>query len=314
MLKNASISLLLIFAVFRADVFSQEASVSVGIIDFQSKDKTGNDGKAAVSALSSYLGKYRFINLVERSRIGAILQEMELSQAGIIDEKDAIRIGKISGVRVLIDGSVTDRGAHARAIYAETGKIISVSSAADYASMAKELARGIEVYLAKENIRTLRNESSDISASFGAELPDGFITAGSAGRARVGNTVSFHFKSETDGYLSIIDIQPSGDIVLLYPNDFAADNAIKAGTEYSIPSRDDTFDLTFTEPAGQDTLVAFFTKKKVDWLDKDKLTGDGFKTVKEGEKFAVARSVTIRSKQLKNNEWKSLVLTIEVGK
>lgn len=313
-MKRMCVFMILFFALCTADIVPQEASITVGIIDFQSKDSTGNASAEAVSALSASMGKFKFISLVERSRVSAIMKEIELSQAGVIEESEAVKIGKISGVRVLIDGSVSAKGANARAIYAETGKIIAVSSAADYRTMAKELARGIEVYLAKENIRSLRNESSDIKTDFWAEISGKACRAGTEGASRVGNAVSFHFKTDTDGFLTIIDIQPSGDIVLLYPNDFAPNNAVKAGIPYSIPSKDDTFELAFTEPAGKDTLVAFFTKRKVEWLDREMLTGEGFKTVAEGEKFTAARAVAIRSRQLKNNEWESLALTINVEK
>lgn len=306
-----AVSLMITLVPFGA--FSQETSISVGIVDFHADKKSEGAAKEAVAALSSNMGQYRFVNLVERSKLGAIMKEIELSQAGVIDEKEAIRIGKISGVRVLIDGSVSAKGVFARAIYAETGKIIAVSSAAEYGVMAKELVRGIEVFLAKENLRGLRNESSAINTEFWATLPGGSYRAGTEGKARVGNTVSFHFKADTDGYLSIIDIQPSGDIVLLYPNDYSKDNAVRAGVEYSIPSKNDDFELTLTEPSGTDTLVVYFTKRKVDWLSREKLTGDGFKTVKDGEKFAASRAVTVQSRQLRKDEWESLELIINVA-
>jgi hypothetical protein len=317
-MKKTALFTAMFISVLSTSLFSQEASISVGIVDFHVKNKSDEPAaKEAVSSLSSLLGKYRFISLVERSQLSAIMQEISLGQTGIIDENSAVKIGKISGVRVLIDGSVSAKGIAARAIYTETGRIIAVSSSSDYGTVARDLSRGIETYLAKETIRNLRNESPDISTEFWAELPRGKIQSGGgdkSGRARVGSVVSFHFKSDTDGYLSIVDIQPSGDVVLLFPNDFATDNAVKAGKECSVPSKDDTFDLALTEPSGTDTIVAFFTKKKVDWLDKDKLAGDGFKTVKDGEKFAATRAVTVQSKQLKKNEWESLVLTIEVEK
>ena len=302
------------FVIFTTSLFPQENSISVGIVDFQSKDKSGSLSTEVVSTLSSCLGEYKFIKLVERSKIGAIMHEIELSQSGVIDEREAIKIGKISGVQVLIDGYVSNNCAYARAIYAETGKVISVSKNSDFVKMAKELSRGIEVFLAKENIRKLRNETSEINTKFWAEVQGKSRISGAGGKAHIGETVVFYFESDTDGYLSIIDLQPSGDIVLLYPNDYNPDNKIKAGVKYSIPSRDDTFDLTFTEPSGTDTLVAFIAKKKVDWLDKDKLSGDGFKTVKDGEKFTSSRSVTIQSRQLRKNEWESIDLTIDVEK
>ena len=84
--------------------------------------------------------------------------------------------------------------------------------------------------------------------------------------------------------------------------------------ECSIPSKNDDFELTLTEPSGTDTLVVYFTKRKVDWLSREKLTGDGFKTVKDGEKFAASRAVTVKSRQLRKDEWESLELIINVAK
>lgn len=323
MKKNIFIIPVITALVFLPSLFyAQESSVTVGILDFVSKDKNPQEIQAISSDLAGALGKYKFITLAERSKLSSIIKEIEMGQSGLVDENSAIQAGKLSGARILIDGSVRESGISARAIYTETGKVIAVSSVkgtADIETMGKDLARGIEVYLAKENIKMLRNDTPEINFDF-------WITNNSAGKTskivpgsrdakiKIGSPISFHFKPGQDGFVTIVDIQPGGDVVLLYPNDYSSSNAVNAGTEYSIPSDDDSFELHATEPAGTDTIAVFFTKRKVDWLDKSKLSGEGFKTVNDGEKFAASRGFSVQSTKLKKNEWKSAVLSVEVVK
>ncbi len=61
-------------------------------------------------------------------------------------------------------------------------------------------------------------------------------------------------------------------------------------------------------------MVAFFTEKKVDWLDRRKLSGEGFWTVKENEKYNLSRGFKITTTKLKRAEWESKVLEIDVIK
>jgi hypothetical protein len=131
---------------------------------------------------------------------------------------------------------------------------------------------------------------------------------------RIGESVVFHFKSNRNGFLTIIDIQPNGDVVVLFPNDFSSSDGIKANTDYSIPSETDGFEITVTEPAGTDTIVAFFTLKKAAWLDRNKLGGEGFWSVKEGEKMEFSRGFNITATGLNKSEWESRALEIEVMK
>ncbi len=103
-------------------------------------------------------------------------------------------------------------------------------------------------------------------------------------------------------------------MVLLYPNDFSGSNEIKKNEQYAIPSPDDGFEITVSLPEGEDTLVAFFTKKKVDWLDMKKLSGEGFRSIRDGEKVMTSRGFNVTATALKRNDWESVEMTVNVGK
>ncbi len=305
-----------ILLVFPFAVFSQEYSLRTGITDFIESKKANPESARVVSELSTHLGKYSFITLVERSKISSLMDEIALGQSGLIDEATAAKGAKIFGLQAVIDGTISRGIINARVMHAETAKIIAVASypVSDTESCAKKLASGIETYIAREKLRFMRNDSPDINIQFSVES-GGKIVADNrkSGEMRNGQTAVFKVKSDRDGFLTIVDIQPSGDIVVLFPNDFIRSNEVKAGITYSVPSPSDEFEITVSG-GGTDHLVAFFTLRKVEWLNPKKLAGEGFKSVKDGEKAAAAREFSITATKIKKNEWESSTVMVEVNK
>jgi len=245
-------------------------------------------------------------------------QEVELGMSGLVDEGSAVKAGKVRGIEIMVFGVSAATGVSARAVHAETGRVIAsakVASAGEVRVLGERLAFDIETYLARENVRRLRNDSPSIATEFWVERKGGGrLVPGKANTLKIGNSVVFRFRSNRDGYLTIVDIQPGGDVVVLYPNEFSKDNRVVAGTLYSVPSESDTFEVSVSEPAGTDTVVAFFTQRKAEWLDRSKLEGEGFWTVKGPERFAAARGLSITATGLKKDEWESAVIEIEVGR
>ena len=159
----------------------------------------------------------------------------------------------------------------------------------------------------------MRNDNPMIKLDFYVARGNG-LKAVSGGVMKIGEPVAFNFSSNEDGFITIVDIQPGGDIVILYPNEINADNKIAAGKLYSVPSKDDNFKIIVSEPAGKDTVAAFFTKKKVDWLDRKMLDGEGLWTVKDKEKIGMTRGLKVVSAGLKSSDWKSNIYEINVEK
>ena len=293
---------------------TQYSKIRVGIMpfyDYNKKNTAGSNSKIVLSELSDSFSKYRFINLVERSKMEELVKEIELGQTGLVDENTAARLGKVQGLQVMVVGTINSDRITARAIHMETQKVIKSYSVPDISSievLGKKIASGIEVFIARENLKSMRNDSPSIDFKF-------WIDGTTDNReVKVGSKVEFKFKSNSDGFLTIVDIQPGGDVVILYPNDLHPSNKISAGMEYTIPSKEDGFEITVSEPAGLDTIVAFFTKTKVEWLDRNKLTGEGFWTVKENEKFALSRGFKITATKLRSADWESKTIEVMVVK
>jgi hypothetical protein len=297
------------------DAFAQYATISTGIMPFSGRDRSAVE--SLTGELTNALAKYRFIILVERARMNEAVKEIELGQAGLINETSAVKAGRIHGIQCMIVGSISGGRIVARALHTETQRIITTAEGSDAAAIAPKLASGIETFLMREELKRLRNDSPDVQLTLRVEnkkRPGEAIAPGKTGSVKIGDPVVFHFKANRDGFLTIIDIQPGGDVVVLYPNDMSPDNRITSGREYTIPSKDDSFEITVTEPAGKDTVVAFFTVRKADWLDRKKLSGEGFWSVKEGDRLEMARSLKITSTGLKPAEWESATIEIEVEK
>ena len=290
-------------------------SIKTGVLPFSNIDNKKEKDEKISSEVTSELFKFKFMSLVERSKMDEALKEMQLAQLGITDENTAVKVGKIQGLQVMIMGTVQKNIVNARAVHVETQQIIAAvkGDVNNIEYLSKRLASGIETYIARENLKKLRNDSPEINLDFWIEnknKPGKTQTESN----KIGDSVVIHFKANKNGFVTIVDIQPGGDVVVLFPNDFSESNNIKADTEYSIPSVTDGFEITVTEPVGKDTIVAFFTLKKSEWLDRKKLSGEGFWSVKENEKLAFTRALNITATGLNKSEWESKTIDIEVVK
>jgi len=310
-----------IFLLFSAFSYAQYDSIRVGIAPFYDLEKKNEKSDLILSELSDELSKYRHIKLIDRSQIKTIVEEIQMEQAGLLDEATMVEIGNIPGLEVVVTGTLRKRKITGRAVYLKTQRVIastSVSTISEVDLLARKLASGIANFLTKENLKKLRNDSPNIHLEFWIERKPGAgakgikITPATTGNMKIGESIVFHFRTDKKGYLTIVDIQPGGDVIILFPNDLSPDNKISPGKVYSIPSEEDGYEITVSEPAGRDTLVAFFTEKKVDWLDPKKLMGEGFKSVKEEEKLAMTRGFKITATKLKRSEWESAVLEVDV--
>lgn len=304
---------IIISALITFNAYSQEY-LATGIMPFTSSSK--NQSEIVVSQLSKILQEYQFIRLIERSQMQKLIGEIEFSQSGLVNEQSALQQGKILGIKVMIFGTIDNNNTvSARAVYTETGRVIasSMQSSQNIALLGKELAYGIESFLARENLKKMRNDSPDIKLDFWIETKDGKRINPNDG-LKIGQSVKFKFRANKSGYVTIVDIQPTGEVVILFPNQFNMNNYITADTVYSIPSETDGFELTVTEPAGEDTITLFFTEKKVDWLDMKKLQGEGFQSVEPAERFAVTRGFSVTATQLNTKQWESVVINVLVKK
>ena len=103
--KAASIFIISVFF-FTPGVQAQQASFSVGILPFYNGKEKSAKSDTIVSVLSGTFGKYSFIQLVDRSKMDSLLNEIELSQTGMLDDASIIKEGKVRGLQVIVTGTV----------------------------------------------------------------------------------------------------------------------------------------------------------------------------------------------------------------
>ncbi len=294
--------------------------ISVGITPF-----TGVNSKktssALTAALSHGLAAYPYIQLVERAQMKRIIREIKHGLSDMTDVKTAAQAGKLRGVQVLVFGAFRGRQVYTRAVHVETGRVLvtAAQSAPFHSSrLTQQLAAGIETYVMQNRLKQLRNDSPAIDLLFRVRVKNApqnrslTITPEKTGRLHIGDTVVFQFRSNRTGYLSLVDIRPDGEVVLLFPNSLTSDNRVQAGRVYSIPPPDANFSITATQPAGRDTVVAFFTRKKTRWLDPRLLTGRVFRRVKKDNRRRLVRGFSVTATQLTPRDWESRVIEIDV--
>ncbi|MEW6756463.1 MAG: caspase family protein, partial [Candidatus Latescibacterota bacterium] len=81
---------------------------------------------------------------------------------------------------------------------------------------------------------------------------------------RIGDPVYFHFRSDRDAYLTLLNVGAEGSITILYPNQFYPNSRVVANKTYTIPSPEMGFELHLSGPPGQEMVKAIATEFAVD--------------------------------------------------
>lgn len=115
-------------------------------VDVGPEAKRRELGAVVTAELSTDLRQFHGLLLVERARLGAILAEVKLGEMGLVDPKDAPKLGKIADAQALVIGSVADAGdrflVNARIVTTETGE--TLASAAEVVSAGSLIAFSAE--------------------------------------------------------------------------------------------------------------------------------------------------------------------------
>ncbi len=78
---------------------------------------------------------------------------------------------------------------------------------------------------------------------------------------RLGEAVKFRIRSERAGYLTLVDVEPDGKVVVLYPNQLDQDNRIQAGQEVVWPTPAMRAVVQTEPPTGRGIVRAFVTER-----------------------------------------------------
>ncbi len=132
------------------------------------------NGEAIAGMLMTELINGKVFQVVERSEIQKIMNEIGLGQAGVVDPNTAQKIGKVYGVDLLVLGNVAKFGARVetdiRLVTTENGEALHAENAAsnsemEIRTMVVNLARKIEQRYASAGALTMPIQSTPAGAT-----------------------------------------------------------------------------------------------------------------------------------------------------
>lgn len=136
--KAAATLLLAIFSFYEIALpftFQVEKTI-IAIVDFQNTSADNSLDyleRTIPESISTTMAKGGRLEIVERSRLEAALKEMEMSELGIVDASQAVKIGRAVGAKAILVGSFVNIGGiiriNARLINVETSIVIHADNA-----------------------------------------------------------------------------------------------------------------------------------------------------------------------------------------
>lgn len=135
------------------------AVLPIAILPFQERGADVEDLGAKVSdLLFANLVSREDVYLVERQDLAKILQEQELTAAGLVDPKQSVALGRLTGAKVLVTGSVLQVGDSlylvAKLMGVETTRVVGASAKgkvkSDLDALVQELAKDVAVKLERQ--------------------------------------------------------------------------------------------------------------------------------------------------------------------
>lgn len=123
-------------------------------VDVGPEAKRRELGAVVTAELSTDLRQFHGLLLVERARLGAVLAEVKLGEMGLVDPKDAPKLGKIADAQALVVGSVADAGDR----FLVNARIVTTETAETLASASEAVAAGSLIAFSADSV-ALRTRS-----------------------------------------------------------------------------------------------------------------------------------------------------------
>lgn len=113
-------------------LYSKQTVSIIGIRNTTKEMEGDYIGQGVEELLKNALADSLVFKLVDRKNLEAAMDEIKLSLSGITDSKDAPELGKIRGVKLLLDGSVIEQGSdfviNLRLTDVETTEVVAAAS------------------------------------------------------------------------------------------------------------------------------------------------------------------------------------------
>jgi TolB-like protein len=106
--------------------------IPMAVVDFKAIGAPQDFADAVAENLRNALVQHQQFTVIERAQIQQAIREQSFSQTGLVDDQEAVTLGKLVGARVIVVGSVTKLGdtctINARFIDVTTGRVTDAKS------------------------------------------------------------------------------------------------------------------------------------------------------------------------------------------
>ena len=108
--SKVSLVLCVLLVVSATTVFASERP-SIGVSEFRNDTSagwwSGGTGNDLAGMLTNELASTEKFRIVERAKLNAVLEEQDLAQSGRIEKRSAAKVGKLTGAKYLVMGTVS---------------------------------------------------------------------------------------------------------------------------------------------------------------------------------------------------------------
>jgi TolB-like protein len=278
---------------------------------------------AALTGRASAAG----FKIVNRAQLCQVIRENKLWVDDKFDEKLHEKLGKLSQADYLVAGRLTGLGRQlamtVRLVDSETGQQVWAGS------FTLPLDEGLRALLER---RLIGDGCGGAQVALAAPepvpgparpQPSGPAPAGEPLRVsvwtdkqsyRIGDMIGFGLRVNRDAYVTLVNIGTSGDINIIYPNQFSPNHFVRGGQDVVIPPPNSNFTLTVRAPTGFDQIRAIATEEPISLHASSFAGGTGttFRSLDRIQTRDLAVGIKSWREQVPPSKWAEQVIAVEV--
>jgi hypothetical protein len=208
------------------------------------------------SRFETELSEKKYIQIIERANLDKVLNEIKLSQLGVLKEGSYKKTGELLGADYLVILELNSPSF--RLVESNSAKILGVWKDSSFNSM-KKFFRILDKEQAITELLELPNQSSDLKISFTIK-----------NKYRIGEDLSFKLKVESSKkekvHLFILVYGSDGVLTQIFPNSFDKRSEIFTNQDFIFPTKtENPYKIKISPPIGEDEYIFITSKEKIEF-------------------------------------------------
>jgi hypothetical protein len=266
---------------------------SIGVVAFFSEDPL--EGEAVAARIGNAAAKAGGLSVNVRALSPPAVSAIIKGEVDALPEADRARLAEYKDDAAIV-GRI-DKEVTAYVYEAGSRKTQVLQSVRNLGPIS-----GIPRAAVWENLLAKRKSNSDFRVDVWTER---------AGY-RIGDELTVHVRANRDCYLTVLDLQTSGNLYVLLPNQYQAEARAKADAAYAVPSSDAPFTIAVNGPPGVEGIKVIATRRPLSLpvLERGKVFAT-LGTRESQDRFT--RSLVAQIEKLNDDDWDTAEWTVRIG-